>query len=97
MKFEYKNNEFELMELTEPNQNITFDLIGIFKIKYVIITKELKKIEVSKTDNYDFIDYEYINYFCNQDDDNIATAKYYIDNHLRRKKSILNIFKKKGF
>lgn len=87
MKFTYKNNDYELMEMTEPNANITFDLIGIFRVKYVIITKELEKIELSKKDIYDFEDYEYINYFCGCDDDNklIEIAKQYIDDYLVKK------------
>lgn len=80
MKFEYKNNEYELMEMNEPHKNETFGIIGIFKVKYVVIENN-EKIEVSKNEKYDFEDYEYINYFCNQEDieENIESAKYYID------------------
>ena len=88
MKFEYKNNEYELMELVEPHKNETFDILAIFKVKYVIIDKNFEKVEVSKNDNYEFEDYEYINYFCNQGDalENIETAKSYIDDFLNGNK-----------
>lgn len=95
MKFEYKNQEYELMEMTEPYKNETFAIIGIFRVRYVIITKDAKKIEVSKHDNYDFEDYEYINYVCNQWDahENIDAAKHYINDYIKAqetKKAILS-------
>lgn len=33
MTFNYLGEEFELMELTEPNKNISFDMVAIFQIK----------------------------------------------------------------
>ena len=86
MKFNYASNEYELMEMIEPYENKTFGILAIFRIKYVVITKDLKKVEVFKHDDYDFEDYEYINYFCNQDDkkENIILAMQYIDEYLKK-------------
>lgn len=89
MKFEHRDREYELMLMVEPNKNESFDIIGIFKVKYVVIKGDVQqgfqKIEVSKFDEYDFEDYEYINYFCNQDDEleNIKIAKEYIDDYFK--------------
>lgn len=86
MKFTYKNNEYELMEMKEPHNNQIFDMIAIFKVKYVTITKDLEKIEISKNEDYDFEDYDYINYFCKGAGDSpnewIEIAKQYIDDYL---------------
>ena len=85
MKFTYKNNDYELMETKEPHNDLIFDMIVIFKIKYVIITKDLQKIEVSENEKYDFEDYAYINYFCKGAGDApnewIEIAKEYIDDY----------------
>lgn len=88
MKFTYKNIDFELCEMVEPYTNQTFDILAIFKVKYVIINKDFEKIEVSKNEDYEFEDYEYINYFCNQGDahENIEIAKSYIDDFLNGNK-----------
>lgn len=88
MKFNYKGNDYELTEMVEPYENKTFDILAIFRVKYVIIDKDLNKIEVSKNEEYEFEDYEYINYFCNQDDkgENLQAAKYYIDEFLKDSK-----------
>ena len=89
MKFNYKGNEYELMEMNEPYKNETFDIIGIFRVKYVVIKGDIKqgykKVEVDKHDEYEFEDYEYINYVCNQGtpEENIDAAKYYIDDYLK--------------
>ncbi len=49
MKFTYKNIDFELCEMVEPNSNTTFDIIAIFRVKYVVITKDLEKNRIIKT------------------------------------------------
>ena len=87
MKFSYKNSDFELCEMVDPYKNETFDIISIFRVKYVAITKDFEKIELSKNDDYEFEDYEYINYFCRQDNqqEDIQAAKWYIDEWLKNK------------
>lgn len=40
MEFTYKNKEYSLAELKEPNANVSYDMIAIFEIveeKYVFI------------------------------------------------------------
>ena len=96
MKFEYNGKEYELMEMEEPHKNETFDIIGIFRVKYVIITEDYQKIEVGKHENYDFEDYEYINYVCNQGtpEENIEASKYYIDEYLKAAQTKASILEK---
>lgn len=88
MKFNYKNIDFELCEMVEPYENKTFDILAIFRVKYVRIDENFNKIEVSKNDDFEFEDYEYINYFCNQVDmdENLQAAKHYIDEFLKDNK-----------
>lgn len=38
MRFKYKNNYYEVVELFEPNRNETFDIIAIFKINFLVYT-----------------------------------------------------------
>lgn len=85
MKFNYKNNYYELAELTEPNKNETFDIIAIFKIKYCVWEglelKEVSKDVYDKTDD-NFEKMEMVDYFYGSDDEDdvlISTAKEIID------------------
>jgi hypothetical protein len=87
MKFTYKNDDYELMLLNEPYENLTFGMIAIFKVHYVIIDKEFNRITVDKNNDYDFEHYEFINYFCTmlEKDDDVEIAKKYIDDYLNKK------------
>lgn len=85
MRFNYKNNDYELAELTEPNKNETFDIIAIFKIKYYVWEglelKEVFKDVYDKTDD-NFEKMEMVDYFFGADDEDdvlISTAKEIID------------------
>ena len=85
MRFNYKNNDYELAELTEPNKNETFDIIAIFKIKYYVWEglelKEVSKDVYDKTDD-NFEKMEMVDYFFGADDEDdvlISTAKEIID------------------
>ena len=94
MKFNYKNFDFELALMDEPHNTQTFGMIAIFRVKYVAINENMEKIELSKHDDYEFEDYEYINYFCNQEDEeeNLKAAQWYIDEYfdqLKRKENVL--------
>ena len=76
--------DFELMEMTEPNKNITFGILGLFRVHYIIFARG-RKIDVEKTAYYDFIEYEYITYFCDQEND--------LENRQIAIKCIINQFK----
>ena len=82
MRFNYKDNDYELTELYEPNSNETFDIIAIFRIKYCI-WQEMELIEVSKEvyerfyDNFEKL--EFVDYFYGADEDIVELAKKCID------------------
>ena len=88
MKFTYKQNDFELMEMVEPYKNETFGIIGVFRVKYVKHDdKKWETFEVFNGEEFDWEDYEFVNYFCNQEDEieNLQTAKEYIDEWFENK------------
>lgn len=94
MKFSYKNYDFELSLMDEPNTNQTFGIIAIFKVNYIKWDENDNKIEVLPNEIFEMEEYEYINYFCDQenDEDNLKYAKEYIDDYLKvqtQRKSIL--------
>ena len=94
MKFSYKNYDFELSLMDEPNKNETFGTIAIFRVHYIKWDENDNKIEVLPNENFEIEEYEYINYFCDQenDDDNLKYAKEYIEDYLQeqnREKRIL--------
>lgn len=94
MKFTYKNIDFELSLMDEPNTNQTFGMIAIFKVNYIKWDEKDNKIEVLPNEDFEMEEYEYINYFCDQenDEDNLKYAKEYIDDYLKvqdQRKSIL--------
>ena len=85
MRFNYKNNDYELTELKEPNKEETLDIIAIFKIKYCIWQNN-ELVEVSKDDyeksDDNFEKMEFIDYFYGVDDEDevlISTSKEIID------------------
>ena len=96
MKFTYKQNDFELSLMDEPNTNQTFGMIAIFKVKYIKWDKNDTPIEVLPNEDFEIEEYEYINYFCDQenDEDNLKYAKEYIDDYLKALDQKKNIFKK---
>lgn len=84
MEFEYKGKEYMLGEIKEPNKNVTYDMIAIFRIVYY---DEVMKCEISK-ELYDDCEegaistYKFINFFYGADADEeelIKLAKIYID------------------
>lgn len=85
MRFNYKDNEYELTELKEPNKNETFDIIAVFKIKYCI-WEDGDLVEVSK-ETYEesdeqFEKMEFIDYFYGADEEDealISISKEIID------------------
>lgn len=85
MRFTYKGNDYELAELKEPNKNITFDIIAIFKVKYCeCVGFELKEVskETYEASDHSFMDLEYINYFYGTDNTEeamVKNAQEYID------------------
>lgn len=94
MKFTYKQNDYEIMLMDDPYDHTTFGMIAIFKVKYIKWDEDDNKIEVAAYDEYDIEEYEFINYFCDQEDeeDNLKFAKEYIDEHLaklQKEKSII--------
>ena len=94
MKFTYKQNDFELALLDEPHNNQTFGILAIFRVKYIKWDKKGNHIEVFNGEEFDIEDYEYINYFCDQEnnEDNLKYAKEYIDDYfesLKPRDSIL--------
>ena len=96
MKFTYKQNDFELSLMDEPNTNQTFGMIAIFKVKYIKWDKNDTPIEVLPNEDFEIEEYEYINYFCDQenDEDNLKYAKEYIDDYLKALDQKKNILKK---
>jgi hypothetical protein len=87
MKFNYKQNDYELMEMIEPHKNETFGILAIFKVKYIKWDEKDDKIEVFNGEEYEIEEYEFINYFCDQEDeeDNLKYAKEYIDDYWETK------------
>lgn len=83
MKFTYKQNDYELIEMVEPGRSLTFGILAIFRVHYIKWDSNDNKIEVLNNEEYDMEEYEFINYFCDQeDDDNFKFAKEYIDEYL---------------
>ena len=85
MRFNHKDNDYELTELKEPNKEETLDIIAIFKIKYCIWQNN-ELVEVSKDDyeksDDNFEKMEFIDYFYGVDDEDevlISTSKEIID------------------
>lgn len=85
MRFTYKNNEYELMEMKEPNKNESFDVIAIFQVIYidsVYDCKVPKEVYDDCEDGSVIEKYQPINYFYgadNEDEELIKIAKEYID------------------
>ena len=85
MRFAFNNNDYELMEFTEPNRMETFDIIGIFRVEYCIwltndfveVSKEIYDKATDKIEKYEFVDY----YYGTDVDDEvlIEQAKEYIE------------------
>lgn len=96
MKFSYKNYDFELSLMDEPNKNETFGILAIFRVKYVKWDENDNKIEVLPNENFEMEEYEYIDYFCDQenDDDNLKYAKEYIDEYLKAQDQTKSILEK---
>lgn len=80
MRFNYKNNDYILFELKEPNKNNTYDIISIFRV-HTFIMKGFDKIkEISQKEaraeeeniykkGLSILEtYEYINYFYGVED-----------------------------
>ena len=67
MRFNYKDNDYELTELKEPKKNEIFDIIAIFKIKYCVwndgdlveVSKEVYEESDEQFKKLEFIDYFY--------------------------------------
>lgn len=85
MRFNYKDNDYELTELKEPNKDETLDIIAVFKIKYCIWQND-ELVEVTKGvyENSDdkFEKMELVDYFYGADDEDevlISTSKEIID------------------
>ena len=85
MRFNYKDNDYELTELKEPNKNEILDIIAIFKIKYCVWNDgdlvEVSKEEYEESDEQ-FKKLEFIDYFygANEEDEVlISTSKEIID------------------
>lgn len=97
MRFNYKNNDYELAELKEPNERTTFDIIAIFRIDYCIwqgenlVSVDKKTYEESE-DHFEkliFVDYFY---GVTDNDFLIKSAKNSID-FIESKKKEMKVIK----
>ena len=85
MRFTYKENDYELAELTEPNKNETFDIIAILRVRYCIwVGTSLVEVDKNQYESIsdNFEKFEMVNYFYSSDADDeelIEIAKEYID------------------
>lgn len=94
MKFSYKNNDYELMELcefnNEDNEKYSFDILALFRVKYCV-SINLENVEISKKElnseeynSWEIVEeYEFINYFYGasiyENEEAIKIAKEYIE------------------
>lgn len=85
MRFNYKNKDYELAELVEPNKNETFDINAIFEL-VCCIWKDNDLVQVTKDEyeksNNNFEKLELVDYFYGSDEDDdslVSVAKEFID------------------